>query len=191
MCVRAQKQTPEQRAAQIQQMAEAQARIAAAQAAAAASAALSKKAGDDAGHALTKAELQLMLKEFAPNETFDPEVEDMLMVVADDFLDSVLEHSIQLAKHRGGDTLETQDVLLHLERHWDIHIPGFEGEEVRAYPEKKDAGPHATRLAAVRRTVAAATAASNAQRKQARLAAERAKKGEVEGEGDEDEDVEA
>ena len=169
-------------------MAEAQARIAAAQAAAAASAALSKKAGEDGGHALTKSDLQAMLKEFAPDETFDPEVEDMLMSVADDFLDTVLEHSIQLAKHRGGDTLEPQDVLLHFERHWDMHIPGFEGEEVRAYPEKKNVDAHASRLAAVRRTVAAASAAANNQRKQARLAAERAKSGAKGGDDDNDEE---
>lgn len=179
-----QKPTTEELAAQIKQRAEAQARLAAAQAAAAASAAAGKK-GDD-GHALSKQDIEEMIKEYAPGETFDPEVQDMLLEIADDFVDNVLEHSARLAKHRGSETLEPQDVLLHLERHWDIHIPGYGGEEVRQFPEK-ELGVHARRMAAVRRSVAQANAAQMEQQKQARLAAERAAKakgGDAAGDGD-------
>jgi transcription initiation factor TFIID subunit 12 len=55
-----------------------------------------------------------------------------------------------------------------------MHVPGFGGEEVPKFPSKRGSETHAKRLAAVRRSVAAATAAQNEQRKQARLAAERA-----------------
>lgn len=174
---RSKKQTAEDVAAQMEKRAAAQARLAAAQAAAAASAAAAKKKTDDGGHAISKDELQELLKEFAPGESFEPEVEEMLLEITDDFVDNVLEHAARLARHRGSEAVEPKDVLLHLERQWDMHIPGYGGEEVPKYTEKQSVETHSRRLAAVRRSVAAATAAQNEQRKQARLAADRATKG--------------
>ena len=174
---RSKKQTAEDVAAQMEKRAAAQARLAAAQAAAAASAAAAKKKTDDGGHAISKDELQELLKEFAPGESFEPEVEEMLLEITDDFVDNVLEHAARLARHRGSEAVEPKDVLLHLERQGDMHIPGYGGEEVPKYTEKQSVEPHSRRLAAVRRSVAAATAAQNEQRKQARLAADRATKG--------------
>lgn len=153
---------------------EAQKRLAAAQAAAAASAAVAGKKTEDGGHAISKEELQDLLKEFAPDETFEDGIEELLLEITDDFVDNLLDHAVQLAKHRGSDSVEPKDVLLHLERHWDMHVPGFGGEEVPKFPSKRGSETHAKRLAAVRRSISAATAAQNEQRKQARLAAERA-----------------
>ena len=58
---------------------EAQKRLAAAQAAAAASAAVAGKKTEDGGHAISKEELQGLLKEFAPDETFEDGVEELLL----------------------------------------------------------------------------------------------------------------
>jgi transcription initiation factor TFIID subunit 12 len=53
------------------------------------------------------------------------------MEVADEFIDSVLQQSCKIARHRKGQMLEVRDVQLHLERNWNIRIPGYSSEEVR------------------------------------------------------------
>ena len=63
--------------------------------------------------------------------------QELLLEITDDFVDNLLDHAVQLAKHRGSDSVEPKDVLLHLERHWDMHVPGFGGEEVPKFPFKR------------------------------------------------------
>ena len=72
---------------------EAQKRLAAAQAAAAASAAVAGKKTEDGGHAISKEELQGLLKEFAPDETFEDGVEELLLEITDDFVDNLLDET--------------------------------------------------------------------------------------------------
>jgi transcription initiation factor TFIID subunit 12 len=55
----------------------------------------------------------------------------LLLDIADEFIDSVTNFSCRLAKHRGGDTLEVRDLQLHLERNHNIRIPGFQSDETR------------------------------------------------------------
>lgn len=49
----------------------------------------------------------------------------MLLDLADQFVEEVTMVSCQLARHRGGDTLEPRDLKLCLEKNWDIRVPGY------------------------------------------------------------------
>ncbi|NXW38101.1 TAF12 factor, partial [Phaetusa simplex] len=82
---------------------------------------------------LTKKKLQDLVREVDPNEQLDEDVEEMLLQIADDFIESVVTAACQLARHRKSNTLEVKDVQLHLERQWNMWIPGFGSEEIRPY----------------------------------------------------------
>ncbi|KAK1340297.1 hypothetical protein QTO34_018864, partial [Cnephaeus nilssonii] len=82
---------------------------------------------------LTKKKLQDLVREVDPNEQLDEDVEGMLLQIADDFIESVVTAACQLARHRKSSTLEVKDVQLHLERQWNMWIPGFGSEEIRPY----------------------------------------------------------
>ncbi|RWS02871.1 NADH:ubiquinone oxidoreductase: NDUFS8/23 kDa subunit-like protein [Dinothrombium tinctorium] len=73
---------------------------------------------------LNKQRLQELVLEIDPREQLDEEVEDMLLTIADDFIDNLVTSACQLAKHRGSKTVDVKDIQLILEKNYNMLIPG-------------------------------------------------------------------
>lgn len=102
---------------------------------------------------LDKKRLQDLMKEVDPLEQMDDDVEEMLMQIADDFIDNVVSASCQIAKHRKSNTVEVKDVQLHLERNWNMWIPGFGAEDLKVYKKSATTDAHKQRLALIKKTL--------------------------------------
>lgn len=63
---------------------------------------------------LTKTRLQDLVKEIDPCEQLDEEVEDLLLLLVDDFVNSTVNTACVFAKHRNAGTVEVKDVQLYL-----------------------------------------------------------------------------
>ncbi|KAK9079443.1 hypothetical protein SSX86_001114 [Deinandra increscens subsp. villosa] len=107
---------------------------------------------------ISKRSIQEIVSQIDPSERLDPEVEDILVDIADDFVESVTTFACSLAKHRKSNTLESKDILLHLERNWNMSLPGFSGDEIKCYKKPFGNDVHRERLAAIKKSVAAAEA---------------------------------
>ena len=101
---------------------------------------------------LGKRRLQKLLHEVAPNEQLSPEVEDLLLELVDDFIESTTTFAAKLAAHRGSNVLDASDVKLHLEKNWQIHVPGF-GPDLSRNLQRAPTDAHEQRLKAVRSTI--------------------------------------
>ncbi|XP_066905100.1 transcription initiation factor TFIID subunit 12 isoform X3 [Halyomorpha halys] len=102
---------------------------------------------------LTRMRLQDLVREVDPNEQLDEDVEDVLLQMADDFVDSAITAGCLLAKHRKSSTVEVKDLQLHLERNWNMWIPGFGTDELRPYKRASVTEAHKQRLTLIRKTL--------------------------------------
>lgn len=102
---------------------------------------------------LTKPRLQELVREIDPMEQLDEEVEELLLQIADDFVENTVNAACLLAKHRKNPKVETRDVQLHLERNWNMWIPGFGTEEPRPYKRAAVTEAHKQRLALIKKAI--------------------------------------
>lgn len=61
----------------------------------------------------------------------EPDVEESVLTLADDFVDNVITAACRLAKLRSSQTLDIRDIQIVLERNYGIRIPGYGLDEVR------------------------------------------------------------
>ncbi|OBA19675.1 hypothetical protein METBIDRAFT_18199, partial [Metschnikowia bicuspidata var. bicuspidata NRRL YB-4993] len=92
---------------------------------------------DNGGRVLTKRKLTELVNTIGADEgdgktTIDGDVEELLLDLADEFVSSVTTFACRLAKHRKTDAIDVRDVQLHLERNWNIRIPGHAMDEIRS-----------------------------------------------------------
>ncbi|KAK4049820.1 Transcription initiation factor TFIID subunit 12 [Microbotryomycetes sp. JL201] len=106
---------------------------------------------DSRGRTVSKRKIRELVEGVDPEERLSDDVEDLLLEVADEFIDSITRFACQLAKHRKSDRLEVRDLALHLDRAYNIRIPGFLPEETRQVQRRLNLPPgYAGRVAAVR-----------------------------------------
>ncbi|KAK7345359.1 hypothetical protein VNO77_15962 [Canavalia gladiata] len=108
---------------------------------------------------LSKRSIHELVNQVDPLEKLDPDVADILVDIAENFLESITRSGCSLAKHRKSTTLEAKDILLHLEKNWNMTLPGFGGDEIKSYRRQLPTDIHKERLAAVKKSMAATEAA--------------------------------
>lgn len=111
--------------------------------------------GESCNRILSKRSIQELVAQIDPSETLDPEVEDILVDIADEFVESITTFGCSLAKHRKSNTLEAKDILLHLERNWNMTLPGFSGDEIKGYRKPSASDINKERLSAIKRSMLA------------------------------------
>ena len=119
----------------------------------------------DDNQVLDKKRLQELVKEVDPNEQLDEDVEDLLLHIADDFIEQTVMASCSLAKHRRAPAVEVKDVQLVLEKKWNMWIPavgssgssavGGSGEQdpIRPFKRSATSEAHKARMALIRKTL--------------------------------------
>mmetsp|Transcript_17394 Transcript_17394/g.19822 ORF Transcript_17394/g.19822 Transcript_17394/m.19822 type:complete len:118 (+) Transcript_17394:36-389(+) len=67
-------------------------------------------------------EFRNSFQKYIKDETIDPAVERLFLSICNDFLEEVVEKSVDLADHRGADMVDARDLKLALAS-WDISLP--------------------------------------------------------------------
>eukprot|EP00092_Neocalanus_flemingeri_P028070 GFUD01030475.1.p1 GENE.GFUD01030475.1~~GFUD01030475.1.p1 ORF type:complete len:167 (-),score=46.26 GFUD01030475.1:63-563(-) len=102
---------------------------------------------------LDKKRLTELVKEVDPAEQLDDDVEDVLLQIADDFIEQTVSQACALAKHRKAGSIDVRDVQIVLERSWNMWIPGFGTEEIRPYKRSATTEAHKQRMAVIRKAL--------------------------------------
>ncbi|KAK3868202.1 hypothetical protein Pcinc_026390 [Petrolisthes cinctipes] len=108
---------------------------------------------DTTAPVLNKQRISELVREVDPNEQLEEEVEELLLALADDFIEATVNAACRLAKHRGARTLDVKDVQMYLERNWHMWLPGFGTEELRPYKRAPTTEAHKQRLALIRKAI--------------------------------------
>ncbi|KAF8545501.1 transcription initiation factor TFIID subunit A-domain-containing protein [Trichophaea hybrida] len=80
---------------------------------------------------LSKRKLEELVKQIDPDEKLDPDVEESILELVDEFIDTIATTACKMARLRGSDTLDIKDIQIILERNWNIRIPGYSADEIR------------------------------------------------------------
>ncbi|XXG88343.1 hypothetical protein AAC387_Pa12g0562 [Persea americana] len=113
----------------------------------------STDAAESGNQILSKRTIHELVSQIDPSEKLDPSVEDALVEVAEDFIESITTIGCSLAKHRKSTTLEAKDILLHIERNWNMTLPGYSGDEIKCCKKPFMNDIHKERLAAIKKSM--------------------------------------
>ncbi|KAL5424270.1 hypothetical protein PMIN04_003329 [Paraphaeosphaeria minitans] len=87
----------------------------------------------DNDRVLSKRKLDELVRQVTggSEEALTPEVEEAVLQMADDFVDTVISNACKLAKLRESPQLDIRDLQLVLERNYNIRVPGYASDDVR------------------------------------------------------------
>jgi len=100
---------------------------------------------------MDKKRLQDLVNEIDPNMQLDDDLEEMLMKVLSDFVDDAVLSGCTLAQHRKSNTLDVKDIKLHLDKQWNIFVPGFGNDESKQNKKVQATEVHKQRMALIRK----------------------------------------
>ena len=66
-----------------------------------------------------------LVKSIDPNYGIEPDAEEQVLQLADDFLDKVTKQAMRLAQHRGSKILDVRDLQIVLAKNFGIVVPGL------------------------------------------------------------------
>ncbi|CAH2350522.1 transcription initiation factor TFIID subunit 12 [[Candida] railenensis] len=109
---------------------------------------------DNGGRVLTKRKLNELVNTIGADEgdgktNIDGDVEEILLDLADEFINSVTGFACRLAKHRKVESVDVRDVQLHLERNWNIRIPGYAMDEIKTTRRWQPSSSYSQKLSGV------------------------------------------
>ncbi|KAI8810458.1 transcription initiation factor TFIID subunit A-domain-containing protein [Cladochytrium replicatum] len=119
-----------------------------------------------------KRKISEFVQQLDPKEKLDPDVEDILLEIADDFVEQVTTFACKLARHRKSRRVELKDIQMPLEKNWNIRIPGFSADSpIRSNSNKKTNlnTHHTARVDAVRKSAKEAQVRAGMERARAQF----------------------
>ena len=72
-----------------------------------------------------------------------------MLMLADEFVDNVITAACRLAKLRDSATLDVRDIQLILERNYNIRVPGYASDELRAIRKFAPAAGWTAKMSAI------------------------------------------
>lgn len=98
---------------------------------------------------LSKRKLEELVKQIDPEEKLDPDVEESILELVDEFIDNIATTACKMAKLRGSDILDIKDIQIILERNWNIRIPGYAADDIRTVRKFNPAPGYHQKMAAL------------------------------------------
>ncbi|KXZ51250.1 hypothetical protein GPECTOR_13g737 [Gonium pectorale] len=111
---------------------------------------------DDAHKVLPRRGIRMAMRAAGMEQDYkvDPATENALLEFYYEWIGNAIAMGCEVAKRRKSNVLKARDIALHLERSWNLYVPGFSGEILRPYRRPSASEAHRQRQGAVRRTAA-------------------------------------